>query len=72
MEIYLDLLKEDRFDLSNLKAVLSTGSPLSEQSFEYVYRDIKKDLCLSSIAGGTDLNGCFFAGNPMGPVFRYR
>jgi acetoacetyl-CoA synthetase len=72
---YLDSLEKqglkpkERFDLSNLKAVLSTGSPLSEQSFEYVYRDIKEDLCLSSIAGGTDLNGCFFAGNPMGSVY---
>lgn len=57
------------YDLSTVKAVLSTGSPLSEESFEFVYRDIKKDVCLSSISGGTDLNGCFAAGNPMGPVY---
>jgi acetoacetyl-CoA synthetase len=58
------------FDLAPLKAVLSTGSPLSDENFEYVYRDIKDDLCLSSISGGTDLNGCFVGGNPMGPVYR--
>ncbi|KIX14207.1 acetoacetate--CoA ligase [Dethiosulfatarculus sandiegensis] len=55
-------------DLTALKAVLSTGSPLSEESFEFVYRDIKSDLCLSSISGGSDLVGCFAAGNPIGPV----
>jgi len=53
-----------------LRAILSTGSPLSEESFEFVYRDIKENLCLSSISGGTDLNGCFAAGNPMGPVYK--
>jgi acetoacetyl-CoA synthetase len=58
------------FDLSPLKAVLSTGSPLADENFDSVYRDIKEDLCLSSIAGGTDLNGCFVAGNPIGPVYR--
>jgi acetoacetyl-CoA synthetase len=73
---YLDALEskgvkpKESCDLTALKAVLSTGSPLSEESFEYVYRDIKDELCLSSIAGGTDLNGCFFAGNPMGPVYK--
>jgi acetoacetyl-CoA synthetase len=57
------------FDLTPLKAVLSTGSPLSVESFEFVYRDIKKDLCLSSISGGTDIISCFALGNPMGPVY---
>ena len=57
------------YDLSSLKAVLSTGSPLSVASFEFVYRDIKKDVLLSSISGGTDFNGCFFLGNPIGPVY---
>ncbi len=57
------------FHLEKLKAVLSTGSPLSVESFEYVYRDIKEDLQLSSISGGTDLNGCFALGNPIGPVY---
>ena len=60
---------KERFKLEPLRAILSTGSPLSVESFEYVYRDIKSDLCLSSISGGTDINGCFFAGNPMGPVY---
>ncbi len=58
------------FDLSALKAILSTGSPLSEESFDYVYREIKPDLCLSSISGGSDLNGCFVGGVPMAPVHR--
>ena len=57
-------------DLSELKAVLSTGSPLSEEGFDFVYRDIKEDLCLSSISGGSDIVGCFVAGNPIGPVYR--
>lgn len=57
------------FDLSPLKAVLSTGSPLSIESFEYVYRDIKKDLVLSSISGGTDIVSCFALGNPIGAVY---
>jgi len=57
------------YDLSSLKTVLSTGSPLSVASFEFVYRDIKKDVLLASISGGTDINGCFFLGNPIGPVY---
>ena len=63
------LIPSEKYDLSPLRLLLSTGSPLSEESFEYVYKNIKKDLQLSSIAGGTDLNGCFAGGNPMGPVF---
>ena len=59
----------EKFDLSALNAVLSTGSPLSPESFEYVYRDIKPDLQLSSISGGTDINGCFALGNPTGSVY---
>ena len=57
------------YDLSPLKAVLSTGSPLSAEGFEYIYREVKQDLQLASISGGTDLNGCFALGNPMGPVY---
>ena len=57
-------------DLSRLRAVLSTGSPLAPQSFDYVYREVKSDLMLASIAGGTDLLGCFIAGNPMLSVYR--
>jgi acetoacetyl-CoA synthetase len=58
-----------RFDLTPMKAILSTGSPLPAESFHYVYRDIKPDVQLASIAGGTDLNGCFGLGNPLGPVY---
>ncbi len=59
----------DRYDVSKLKSILSTGSPLSISNFEYVYGNIKKDLCLSSISGGTDINGCFLLGNPALPVY---
>eukprot|EP00736_Rhodelphis_marinus_P001367 Rmarinus@m.22871 len=57
------------FDLSALRAVCSTGSPLSPESFQYVYRDIKEDLLLASITGGTDINGCFALGCPIRPVY---
>jgi acetoacetyl-CoA synthetase len=56
-------------DLSALKSLLSTGSPLSEEGFEFIYREVKADLQLSSISGGSDINGCFALGNPMGPVY---
>jgi acetoacetyl-CoA synthetase len=57
------------YDLTPLKAVLSTGSPLSIEGFEFVYNEVKKDIQLASISGGSDINGCFAAGNPMGPVY---
>ncbi|MBJ6726294.1 acetoacetate--CoA ligase [Geomesophilobacter sediminis] len=57
------------FDITRLRAVLSTGSPLSEETFRYVYREVKNDLQLASISGGTDLNGCFALGNPIGAVY---
>jgi len=57
------------YDLTPLKAVLSTGSPLSVEGFEYTYREVKQDIQLASISGGSDINGCFAAGNPMGPVY---
>ncbi len=57
-------------DLSALRSVLSTGSPLAPESFDYVYREIGEDLCLSSISGGTDLISCFALGNPIAPVYR--
>jgi acetoacetyl-CoA synthetase len=57
------------YDLSPLRAVLSTGSPLSVEGFEFIYNEVKSDLQLASISGGTDLNGCFALGNPMGPVY---
>ena len=55
--------------LDTLRAVLSTGSPLLPESFEYVYRDVKADVQLSSISGGTDIVSCFALGNPLLPVF---
>lgn len=56
-------------DLSELRTVLSTGSPLSVENFEWVYKNVKQDLHLASIAGGTDLIGCFMLGNPNLPVY---
>ncbi|MDI1302867.1 MAG: acetoacetate--CoA ligase [bacterium] len=56
--------------LTALKTILSTGSPLAHESFDYVYRDIKTDVCLSSISGGTDIVSCFALGNPALPVYR--
>ena len=57
-------------DLSSLRAILSTGSPLSPPSFDYVYEKVKRDVQLSSISGGTDIISCFALGNPAGPVYR--
>jgi acetoacetyl-CoA synthetase len=57
------------YDLAPLRSVLSTGSPLSVEGFEFIYREVKEDLQLASISGGTDINGCFALGNPMGPVY---
>jgi acetoacetyl-CoA synthetase len=57
-------------NLSSLKTILSTGSPLSQESYDYIYRDFKHDVCLSSICGGTDIISCFILGNPMLPVYR--
>jgi len=56
--------------LTTLRTILSTGSPLAHESFDYIYRDIKGDLCLSSISGGTDILSCFALGNPNLPVYR--
>jgi acetoacetyl-CoA synthetase len=53
-----------------LRTITSTGSPLSDESFEYVYDSWKKDVQLSSISGGTDIISCFMLGNPMLPVYR--
>ncbi|UCG12250.1 MAG: acetoacetate--CoA ligase [Deltaproteobacteria bacterium] len=64
-----DVRPRESFSLADLKSILSTGSPLSSESFEFVYRYIKDDLCLSSISGGTDIISCFALGNPMGPVY---
>jgi acetoacetyl-CoA synthetase len=60
----------EHVELPSLRSVLSTGSPLAPSSFDFVYRDIKEDLQLASIAGGTDLISCFALGNPLLPVYR--
>jgi len=56
--------------LSKLRTILSTGSPLAPESYDYVYRDIKADVLLASISGGTDIVSCFALGNPVLPVYR--
>ena len=66
----IELKPRATHDLSALRAMFSTGSPLSPESFDYVYRDIKADLQLASISGGTDIVSCFVLGNPIGPVWR--
>jgi acetoacetyl-CoA synthetase len=57
-------------DLSSLKTILSTGSPLLPENYDFIYRDVHDDVCLSSISGGTDIVSCFVLGNPMLPVWR--
>jgi acetoacetyl-CoA synthetase len=56
--------------LASLRSMLSTGSPLVPESFDFVYEHIKKDICLSSITGGTDIISCFALGNSVLPVYR--
>jgi acetoacetyl-CoA synthetase len=57
-------------DLSTVRAITSTGSPLVPESFDYVYESVKKDVQLSSISGGTDILSCFMLGSPISPVWR--
>jgi acetoacetyl-CoA synthetase len=57
-------------DLSRLRTLLSTGSPLAPESFDYVYRHVAPDVLLASISGGTDIVSCFALGNPLLPVYR--
>jgi acetoacetyl-CoA synthetase len=72
---YLAAIEKERITpkkthtLEKLRTILSTGSPLSVQSFEYVYREVKDDVQLASISGGTDIIGCFATANPLGPVY---
>jgi len=72
---YIHFLKKENvsprsdYDLSSLREISQTGSPLSSDGFEYIYREIKPDLHFNSIAGGTDINGCFAAGSPILPVY---
>jgi len=73
---YIDAAKKagvapiETHDLSALRTITSTGSPLVPESYDYVYTRVKKDVCLSSISGGTDIVSCFVVGNPIGPVWR--
>ncbi|MEM7170138.1 MAG: acetoacetate--CoA ligase [Pseudomonadota bacterium] len=57
-------------DLAPLRTVASTGSPLAPEGFDTIYKKVKSDVCLASIAGGTDIIGLFLGGNPLGPVWR--
>ncbi len=64
------LKPRDSHQLTSLKTILSTGSPLLPESFDFVYDHIKESVCLSSISGGTDIISCFALGNPVLPVYR--
>src|SRR6185312_9918370 len=65
-----NLIPINTHKLDSLRAILSTGSPLAPESFDYVYKNIKNNVCLSSISGGTDIISCFALGNPILPVYR--
>jgi acetoacetyl-CoA synthetase len=60
----------DTHDLSSLRMIISTGSPLAPESFDYVYASVKKDVCLASISGGTDIMGAFADASAVLPVYR--
>ena len=60
----------DTHKLTNLRTMMSTGSPLSAENFDFVYDAVKPDIHLASISGGTDICGCFVGGNPLGSVWR--
>ncbi|MDE1172960.1 MAG: acetoacetate--CoA ligase [Parvibaculaceae bacterium] len=64
-----ELSPKDTHDLSSVRMILSTGSPLVPESFVYVYEAVKPDVALCSISGGTDIVSCFVLGNPVGPVW---
>jgi acetoacetyl-CoA synthetase len=72
---YIDAVKKtgwrprDTHKLAGLRSMLSTGSPLAAESFDFVYDAIKSDIHLASISGGTDICGCFVGGNPLDPVW---
>jgi acetoacetyl-CoA synthetase len=65
-----DFIPRTEYDLSDMRVVMSTGSPLVHEGFDYVYRNIGHNLQLASISGGTDICSCFVLGNPMLPVWR--
>ena len=64
------LIPKDKFDLSSVRLITSTGSPLAPESFDFVYQGIKEDVHLASISGGTDLGACFVLGEPTSPVWK--
>jgi len=66
----IDLRPRESHDLGAMRVMLSTGSPLAPEGFDYVYAQVKDDLCLSSISGGTDIVSCFVLGSPLLPVWR--
>ncbi len=61
---------KDTHKLTSLRTIMSTGSPLSAENFDFVYQAVKSDVHLASISGGTDICGCFVGGNPLQPVWR--
>ena len=63
------IVPKKKYNLSNLKTICSTGSPLSEDGFKYIYKNVKEDVHLSSISGGTDIVSCFVLGNLFQPVY---
>lgn len=63
------LIPKREFNLTSLKTILSTGSPLTDSNFEWVYKNVKDDVLLSSISGGTDIISCFMLGSPVIPVY---
>ena len=73
---YIDVLRKDGLNpskthkLKELRTLTSTGSPLVHESFDYIYENIKADLHVASVCGGTDILGCFIIGNPISPVYR--
>jgi acetoacetyl-CoA synthetase len=73
---YLDAVRKvglrprETHQLTSVRTITSTGSPLSPESFDFVYSDVKSDAHLASISGGTDIVSCFVGGNPNGPVWR--
>lgn len=63
------LIPKEKFNLNSLKTILSTGSPLTDANFHWVYKNVKEDILLSSISGGTDIISCFMLGCPILPVY---
>ncbi len=73
---YIDALSKEsiniinKYNLSHLEVIGSTGSPLVHESFDYIYKNVKKDVSVASLSGGTDIVGCFIGGNPMSAIRR--